>query len=248
MSDRDQALVALVWQRVNVVLADLADEATARSIVRATFEKTRCQLSRTDNDVDKEGILIGAADDDCITQLLEIGRADLSAGERESRAVDLILAYFDPFILRRVRPNVRRPCDVDHVANDVRGRVCRGLQTFHGERRQLQSYVRLACRSAIIDDYRRNSRDSEFGPLGPEQELPPCDDRTARDLGIVEVRMVLQQSLQLLSPEQRDAMGVFLRGLTWAQGEKRLGIPRQTLQSRFESAIKILRQAFSDDR
>ena len=58
---------------------------------------------------------------------------------------------------------------------------------------------------------------------------------------------MLQQCWHLLSHDQQVAVWAFLfyEG-SWVRAEADLGIPRQTLQSRFESALKILRRWFSD--
>lgn len=256
MSDH-QALAAVVWRESPVILGDLFDETTGREIFGAVLEQAKYDLIRTDNDVRSKEILLGETHDHCIALLLQWAKADLSTGTEQSRAVCRILAYFEAFLMKMVRRNVSRPCDVDPVANEARLRVCGALETFAGKRLQLQSYVSKACRCAAIDHYRRDPHitvDGERRPvaitlLEPGQEPLRCDGWTGDEFGTVEVRIMLQGGWHLLSHDQQVAVWAFLvHEGSWVRAEADLGIPRQTLQSRFEGAREILRRWFSDDR
>jgi DNA-directed RNA polymerase specialized sigma24 family protein len=248
------ALVALVWREVGRILAETADYTTARRIVHSVFKKASCQLTRPDGEIDKEKILLAAAADLCIERLLEQAHADLSSGKTGSRSVDLIFAYFDPFIVRTVRGKVNRPCDIDHIANDVRWRVWCQLETFEGERRQLQRYFERACESACYDEHRRRTRRGPDGnpveqvPLSPSHKVLPDTDKNERALESAEVRIELERRMDLLSDEQNAALELHRRLGSWVRAEEETGVCRQTWQSRFESACRILRRGFTDDQ
>ena len=254
MSDH-HALATVVWQESPVILGDLFTETTGREIFRAVLEQTKYDLIRTDSDVGRKEILLGETHDHCIALLLHWAKEDLSTGTEKSRAVDRILAYFEAFLMTMVRQKVSRPCDIDPVANDARLRLYLALETFAGKRRQLQRYVSLACRCAAIDHYRQGPhitvdgepRPVEITLLEPDQEPLTCHGGTGDDFGTVEVRILLHRGWDLLSHDQQVAVWAFLvyEG-SWLRAEADVGIPRQTLQSRFESALKILRRWFSD--
>ncbi len=254
MSDH-QALATVVWRESPVILGNLFDETTGREIFGAVLEKTKYDLNLTDDDAGRKEILIGETNEHCIALLLQWAKADLSTGTAEnSRAVGRILDYFEAFIMKMVRKHVSRPCDIDPVANDARWRVCRNLETFTGKRLQLQSYVSTACWHAAIDHYRRGSHITVDGERRPVeitslkgQEPLRCHGGAGDEYGTVEVRIMLQKCWHLLSHNQQVAVWAFLvyEG-SWLRAEADLGIPRQTLQSRFESALKILRRWFTD--
>lgn len=241
-----------VWREIYRILPHTTDDTTARRILSLTFERVPCQLMRPDGSVDKEKIrLLCAAADLCIARLLEQAHADL-ARRAPSRAVDLILAYFDGFIVRTVRRKVNRPCDIDSIVNDVRRRVWCKLETFEGERLQLRKYIELACGSACTDDYRRNTRRGADGqivdlePLTSDHDVPSHSDGNQRALESAEVRIELERGMQSLSRDQKTAVDAYLHYGSWVVAERELGIRRQTLQSRFESACRALRPRFSD--
>ena len=224
-----------VWNEVNVILQDLADDETAREIVRAVYRKVEPTPVHTDEERNEQLVaLLETARDLCVTHLLRLARQDLATGRRESRAVCLLLRFFEPQMQAAVHRLIRCVHDAEAVTNDVRRRIWSGLQDFEGGRRQLHYYVKKACQSACVDLGRRTTRDEQLQGLNGMVE-PWQDD--CQQHAIVEFKAFLRDSLPLLPTKKRQAVEAFLRfDGDWAAAEEALGIPRQTLASRFQSA------------
>lgn len=229
-----------VWREVNVILQDLADEATASGIVDSAYRavdpwSVQMQAERNSQLV----ALIEVARDLCVAHLLRLARHDLSTGQSESRAVCLLLRFFEPQVRAAVRRRIRCAQDYEPVVNDALLRIWRGLRKFEGCRGQLHGYVRSACQSACTDHGRRVP-DRE-PPADPHCRPEPCQDDNPQHT-IVEFKLFLRQSLPLLPVKERLAVVLFLRfDGDWAAAQEESGIPRQTLAGWFKAALRHLR-------
>ncbi len=231
-----------VWREVYVILQDLADGATARGIVGCVCDRVQPDAQQTNHEKNKQRTaLIEAVRDACVAHLLRLARHDLSIGKPESRAVCLLLRFFEPQIRAAVRRRISHAEDVEDVVNNVRMRVWRCLGSFEGERGQLHKYIETACWHACVDLYRGIPEGEQL--CDPRELVGPCLD-DSRLQSVVEWRMFLRDSLPLLPPNDRQAVEAFLTFDSWLEAERALGIPRQTLASRFRAACRRLLELF----
>lgn len=235
-----------VWREVNVILQDLADEATASGIVDSAYR--RVDRGPVQTQAESKGQLVALIEvtrDLCVAHLLRLARHDLSTGQPESRAVCLLLRFFEPQVRAAVRRQIRCAHDFEPVVNDVLLRIWRGLRTFEGCRGQLHGYVRSACQSACTDHGRRMP-DREL-PADPHCRPEPCQDDNHQHT-IVEFKLFLRHSLHLLPPKEQLAVVLFLRfDGNWAAAQEESGIPRQTLAGWFKAALRRLRELWGLD-
>jgi DNA-directed RNA polymerase specialized sigma24 family protein len=237
-----------VWRLVNVILQDLADTAVTREIVRAAYRTVEPQPVGTREEEEDEQLaaLTEAARDLCVAHLLRLARRDLSPRNGASRPVCLLLEYFEPQIRASVERRIDDPDEADAVANVVRTKLWSCLGRFKGERRQLHAYIQRICDSARSDWSRkiprRRGRDGdwkriEFEELCDHHEGLELSEHDSRAREIVRIRMFLKEALPLLPPHEKQAVCAFLTHDSWVEAERALGIPRQTLFSRFKVAV-----------
>jgi DNA-directed RNA polymerase specialized sigma24 family protein len=230
-----------VLHEVNVILQDLADEATARGIVRAVYDKVHVGPVHTERARKDELVaLMETTRDLCVAHLLGLARRDFSTHATESRAVCLLLRFVEPQIRAAVRRRIRCAHDFDPVVNDVRLRIWRGLRSFEGGRGQLHYYVKRACESACTD-LRRRTPDCE--QLADRHRLAGQREDDSQRHTVVELKAFLRQSLPLLPRKERLAVEAFLVfDGNWAAAQEALDIPRQTLAGWFTAALRRLRK------
>jgi DNA-directed RNA polymerase specialized sigma24 family protein len=248
MSDPAE-FVEEIWRLVYVILEDFADTAVAREIASSAFRAVRSQPPGASEEPDEQlAALTEAARDLCVDRLLRLACHGRAAKDRD-RAVSLFLEYFEPQIRASVEARIDDPDEADALANVIRTKVWRRLGHLKGERRQLHAYVQRVCESALSDWCRkiprRRGRDGEWMRVQFEElcehhegvKVSP-DDSRARE--IVRTRMFLKEALPLLPPHERHAVCAFLTYDSWVDAEEALGVPRQTLFSRFKAGVARL--------
>ncbi len=96
------------------------------------------------------------------------------------------------------------------------------------------AYVYRCVRNAAIDERRRRGRRATEPLIGNEPSSGNLND---------ECRLLLEEMLLSLSESQRDVIELRLRlDFTFAEIAEMLGEPLSTVSSRYQRAIKVLRQ------
>ena len=139
-----------------------------------------------------------------------------------------------------------RPEAAEDAVHDAVVRLCRASTGPSGDP---VAYVFAAVRNAAIDGRRR------AGPRGPAVsifDLPDAaaDDRSVADsAGDGERDRRVAEALGDLPAEQREAVVLHLfAGLTFAQAAETIGVPLQTMASRYRRGLSALRDPLASLR
>lgn len=130
-----------------------------------------------------------------------------------------------------------RPEEAEDLTQEVFLRIYRSLKSYSSAQGAFATWMTSVTRNLLIDHYRRTQKDRVTSSL--EDELPRLEQRAEpsahpdRRLARRELSRLLQQALDRLSPELREA--VILRDiqeLEYKQIQTILGVPEGTVKSR----------------
>ena len=127
--------------------------------------------------------------------------------------------------------------EAEDLTQEVFLRIFRTLKSYSAAQGAFATWMTSVSRNLLIDHYRRTQKDRLTSSLEDEQShieekaaaTPPPDRRVARR----EIGQLLQQALNRLSPELREA--VILRDiqeLEYREIQAILGVPEGTVKSR----------------
>ena len=159
----------------------------------------------------------------------------------------LSYVYSECESLRRRYPSGAEDAVFDAVA-DVMVRVCSdhptrrkiNLEDFPSEARFL-AYVSAICRWRVIDERRKAQRETQVESAFLES-IPVLDEQS--DLSAIDVREAIDKSL----PEpERQAILLFLRGLTQRDVAKVLGVSDARVSVILKSARDRIRKHFNTE-
>jgi RNA polymerase sigma-70 factor (ECF subfamily) len=135
-----------------------------------------------------------------------------------------------------------RPEAAEDAVHDAIVRLCRNRATPTGDP---VAYVFAAVRNAAVDQRRRAGPRAAGGTVSifdlPDAVDPgPAVDASADDR---ERDRRVAEALERLPVEQREAVVLHLfAGLTFAQAAEAVGVPLQTLASRYRRGLSALRE------
>jgi RNA polymerase sigma-70 factor (ECF subfamily) len=136
----------------------------------------------------------------------------------------------------------RHPESAEDAVHDAMVRLCRKGGRPSGDP---VAYVFAAVRNAAVDQRRRTARAIAVSIFDvPDPALSENPDSRLQD---AEWTASVDAAIATLSDEQREAVVMHLySGLTLAQSAEALGVPLQTLASRYRRGLQKLREQLVD--
>jgi RNA polymerase sigma-70 factor (ECF subfamily) len=164
--------------------------------------------------------------------------AALARGERG--AWDEFVRRYARLALAAVRPFAREEGEADDLVQEVFARLCKDefrlLRSYDPQRAGLSTWLTIVARSTARDATRRRRLASV-----PIEDAP----ETAVAVDPVEPAEPLKLPLELLSPRQREVLGLLYdREMDVAEAAKALGVDAQTVRSMHHKAMVKLRAYF----
>jgi RNA polymerase sigma-70 factor (ECF subfamily) len=164
--------------------------------------------------------------------------AALARGEKG--AWDAFVRRYARLVLAAVRPFAREEGEADDLVQEVFARLCKDgfrlLKSYDPQRAGLSTWLTIVARSTARDATRRRRLASV-----PIEDAP----ETAVAVDPVEPAEPLKLPLELLSPRQREVLGLLYdREMDVAEAAKALGVDAQTVRSMHHKAMVKLRAYF----
>jgi RNA polymerase sigma-70 factor, ECF subfamily len=155
------------------------------------------------------------------------------AALRRDEAVEKLYEELGPALLAYARSIVRDPAEAEDAVQQVFLKLMSPQATWPGEPRP---YLFRAVRNTCLN--RRRGQEREVGP----QEVPP---RFAPPDGLDGLAWDLEDALQQLPQDQCEVVVMRVWGeMTLEETAQVLGIPANTVASRYRYALAKLRQRF----
>ncbi len=124
----------------------------------------------------------------------------------------------------------------EDLTQDILIRVYQNLKSYRSEAGSLQNWILRVARNMLIDHYRQARRAPDSGGGEELENLNITDDRIPdpqRASEQTEAARFLQQGLQALSPELREAIILRdLEGMAYQEIAEMLSVPEGTVKSR----------------
>jgi RNA polymerase sigma factor (sigma-70 family) len=119
--------------------------------------------------------------------------------------------------------------------------IWRTAGRFLAERAQARAWVLTIVHRRAVDLVRKENR-RRSDALESASE-PAASDRVEQEATVRFQRRIVQEALQQLTPEQREALELgYYGGLTQSELAERLGVPLGTIKSRMFSGLSRLRE------
>jgi RNA polymerase sigma-70 factor (ECF subfamily) len=137
--------------------------------------------------------------------------------------------------------------DAEEVVLDVYQQLWNSHHTFDPERGTVWGWITTLTRSRAIDRLRSagTRRGHEF-PMEAGWERPSAGPLPEDESIFRQERERVQKALQLLAPEQREAIELsFFRGLTHVEVAEALGAPLGTIKTRIRVGMRRLRDVLA---
>lgn len=151
----------------------------------------------------------------------------------EKAAEELIKRYYTP-ILHYCKRHCFNPEKAEDLTQETFLKLFKNLSGYQ-EKRKFKAYLYTIANHLCIDESRRMKECF----LENEEEIR--DDRD--ELHRIEDRSEIKYLLNILSPEQREAVILrFGEGLSFGEIAKVTGCSMRTAQSRVRNALKIMRK------
>lgn len=155
----------------------------------------------------------------------------------ETGAWEQIVRQFSRRIYNLCYRFTGRPDEAEDLTQEVFLRVFRTLKSYSPAQGTFATWITSLTRNLLIDHYRRTRKDRLTASLEDERtgledkaaSTPPPDRRVARR----ELSLLLQQALDRLSPDLREAVILRdLQELEYKEIQTILGVPEGTVKSR----------------
>lgn len=119
--------------------------------------------------------------------------------------------------------------------------VWRTADRFLAERAQARTWVLTIVHRRTVDLLRREDRRRSDSLEGAPE--PAAPERVDEEATVRFERRIVQQALQQLTPEQREALELgYYGGMSQSELAERLGVPLGTIKSRMFSGLSRLRE------
>jgi RNA polymerase sigma-70 factor, ECF subfamily len=134
----------------------------------------------------------------------------------------------------------------EEVTLDVFHDVWRRASTYDGKGGSVLGWLMNQARSRAIDRLRLEGRKKRTQPAVADPQIQPTTADAGADTEGAEQARLLQQALQVLTAEERQALeSAYFSELTYADVAARLNQPIGTIKTRIRSALGKLRRALS---
>ena len=130
-----------------------------------------------------------------------------------------------------------RPAEAEDLTQEVFIKIFQTLRSFDAGQGSFPTWLNRVARNHLVDHYRRTKRDRATSSLDDEiggiEEVPSPTVEPVAQVEAREQRELLQQGLDKLSPDLREAVVLRdLQDLDYQEIAQVLGVPEGTVKSR----------------
>lgn len=160
--------------------------------------------------------------------------------KRDAEKADSLLREHGSRLILFARQHVARHADAEDVVQEAFVRYWRRRDHV----RDPLPYLYRCVRSVAIDTLRRRQRDEAEPDAPPSREpFAPADERVIA----ADRQRAIAEALDKLAAEHREVIVMKIWGdLTFDQIAEALGLARSTAFSRYEAAMRLLRERFTE--
>lgn len=149
--------------------------------------------------------------------------------------MEIVIERYTPLIWKVVERHLSDPEDVKECVNDVFYAFYTHREQVDLEKGSLGLYLGMTARSAAIDRYRKNARQSESIPLWDAPEPNSMEEAAG-------ARMDIERALRMLDPADAELIRMkYYGGMTVQEIAAAMKLPYETVKKRHQRGLKKLR-------
>lgn len=164
--------------------------------------------------------------------------------QRDEAAFEELYQHYSPALYGVIRKIVRDEETARDLLQDTFIKIWQRFAAYDPEKGRLFTWLLNIARNTAIDAFRRNQFTQ---PLLANETIPAKPSEEQHEKINDEIVDMLDQ-IQLLDPNQQAVLNlVYFFGYTQEEAAQALRIPLGTAKTRIRSALKRLREVYSDD-